>query len=88
MPIDFLDRGIADCLPAGKRCTGMSFNVKYLDKTRTGNFSGSTRSNFRREISSTGWSFTALIVLVDDLVVYTLTGGQPQVRETDVVRNP
>jgi hypothetical protein len=87
VPIEQLDRGIADCLRAGKRCTGMSVVLKYLNKKRIGNF-WLDSLNFRRETESTGWSFSALIVLVDDLVVYTLTGGQPSVRESDVVRNP
>lgn len=87
VPIDQLDRGIADCLRAGKRCTGMSINVKQQSKKRIGNF-WLDSLNFKRETEVTGWSFSALIVLVDDVVVYTLTGGQPQMREMDVVRNP
>ena len=62
-------------------------SVKHLNKKRVGNF-WLDSLNFRRETRSTGWTFSALIVLVDDLVVYTLTVGQPSVTETDVVRHP
>lgn len=44
--------------------------------------------NFRRETDITGWTFNAMILMVDDLVVYTLHGGQPRIHEKEVSRNP
>ena len=44
--------------------------------------------NFRRETDVTGWTFNALVLLVEDRVVYTLYGGQPNVREHEVTRQP
>jgi hypothetical protein len=44
--------------------------------------------NFRRETDITGWTFNALILMVDSLVVYTLYGGQPRIHEQEVSRNP
>lgn len=81
------DRGIRDCLTAGKRCTGYSIQVKRLKRERVGNF-WLDSLNFRREVDVTGWSFNALVILVDDVVVYTVYGGQPNIRERERVRNP
>ena len=36
----------------------------------------------------TGWTFNALILLVDDTAVYTVHGGQPKVHELELSRNP
>ncbi len=84
---DELDRGLRDCLMAGRRCTGYSINVRQVRRQRIGSFWLDT-FNFKRQSEITGWSFNALIVLVDDVVVYALAGGQPAIREYETVRNP
>ncbi|MBS1135849.1 MAG: hypothetical protein H6R02_2990, partial [Burkholderiaceae bacterium] len=43
---------------------------------------------FRRETESRGWTFTALILFVQDRAVYAVYGGQPNVLELQVDRNP
>jgi hypothetical protein len=82
-----LDEGIRRCLTAGKLCTGYAINLKRTDRKRIGNFWADS-FNFRRETDITGWSFNALILFVDDVVVYTLHGGQPRLHEKEVTRNP
>lgn len=82
-----LDRGLRDCFAAGKRCSAYSITVHNVKRKRTGNFWLDT-FNFERITDSTGWSFNALIIFVDDQVVYTLTGGQPRISERGRVRNP
>jgi hypothetical protein len=82
-----LDPGIRQCLTAGKACTGYSIVLKRTSRKRIGNF-WLDSLNFRRETDVTGWSFNALVLFVDDLVVYTLHGGQPRVHEKEMVRNP
>lgn len=84
---DELDAGIRRCLTAGKACTGFSILVKRESRKRTGNF-WLDSFNFHRETDITGWSFNALVLFVDDMVVYTLHGGQPRVHEKQVTRNP
>jgi hypothetical protein len=84
---DKLERGISDCLDSGKRCTAYSIAVRQVRTKRTGNFWLDVL-NFRRETVTTGWSLNALIVFVDDTVVYVLTGGQPNISEEQVTRNP
>jgi len=82
-----LDRGIRDCLRAGKQCSGYAIAVKKVRRDRVGNF-WLDLLNFKRDTETTGWSVEALLVFVDDQLVYTLIGGQPTIREHDVVRNP
>jgi hypothetical protein len=82
-----LERGIRECLTAGKSCTGYSIAVHHSYRNRTGNFWLDSFS-IRRDVDITGWSFNALILFVGDTVVYTLYGGQPRVHEHEITRNP
>jgi hypothetical protein len=43
---------------------------------------------FKRIVDVSGWSFNGLILLVEDRVVYTLYGGQPNLREKETSRQP
>lgn len=82
-----LDKGLRDCLEAGKGCTGYYLNVREVKRDRVGGFWADTLG-FKRVVEVTGWSFNALLLIVDDRVVYTLYGGQPSVHEQEVSRQP
>lgn len=82
-----LDRGISECIAAKSNCTAYELDVKSLKKKRAGNF-WLDALNFKRYTETTGWRFTGLIVLKDDLVVYKLWGGQPSIEEAETSRNP
>ena len=82
-----VDRGIRDCLHAGKQCNGYAISVRKIDSKRIGNF-WLDSLNFKRETTTTGWGVDALLVFVDDLLVYELIGGHPTIDEYEVVRNP
>ena len=82
-----VDRGIRDCLRAGKQCSGYAIIVKKVDRNRRGNF-WLDSFNFKRETVTTGWGVDALLVFVDDLLVYQLIGGQPTINEYEVHHNP
>lgn len=82
-----LDRGISECIAAKNDCTAYEIDVKTLKKKRAGNF-WLDALNFKRLTETTGWRFTGLIVLKDDLVVYKLWGGQPSIQEAETSRNP
>lgn len=84
---DDVDRGIRDCLSAGKQCNAYAISVKKLDSHRVGSF-WLDSLNFKRETVTTGWRVDALLVFVDDRVVYQLIGGQPTISEYEVLRNP
>ncbi len=82
-----LDPGLRDCLRAGKRCTGYALSISKVDRNRVGNFWADSFA-FRRTTVTKGWSVEALLVFVDDLLVYQLIGGKPTISEIDVQRNP
>lgn len=81
------DPGLRQCLEAGKRCVGYAINVKDIRRDRVGDF-WQDAFRFKRVTKVTGWTFNALILLVGDRVVYTLYGGQPNVYEEEVSRQP
>ena len=82
-----LDQGLRECLEAGKTCTGYSINVRDVKRDRVGGFWKDTLG-FKRVVDVSGWTFNALVLLVGDRVVYTLYGGQPNLREQEVTRQP
>ncbi|WP_298294255.1 hypothetical protein [Thiomonas sp.] len=82
-----LDRGIRDCLLAQAACRGYEIEQRHIDRKRVGNF-WLDFLDFRRETVTTGWRFNMLLLVVDDRVVYKLWGGQPEISETEVTRNP
>lgn len=82
-----VDRGIRDCFQAGKRCVGYAIAVRKTHRKRVGNF-WLDSFNFKRESVTTGWSVDALLVFVDEQLVYELVGGQPTINQYEVQRNP
>lgn len=82
-----LDAGVLACLAARESCRGWEITASRLHKQRTGNFLADF-TNFSRRSETTGWRFNALVLLIDDLVVYRAWGGQPRVREVELNTNP
>lgn len=87
MPMDKLDRGLRECLEAGKECQGFAVNALETKRDRTGNF-WLDSLQFYRVIDVKGWSFNALILLVDERVVYVLYGGRPLIQEQETNKQP
>jgi hypothetical protein len=75
------------CINAHDACRGWELNISQIHKKRSGGF-WSDFFNFRRHAVTTGWRFNALILLVDDVVVYRAWGGQPEIHEVDIQQNP
>ncbi len=84
---DVLDDGLRACLLLRARCSALEIEQTHTDRRRVGNF-WLDILNFRRTVDVTGWRFNALIVLQDDLVVYKLWSGKPNIRDAEEVRNP
>lgn len=82
-----LDGGLRECLESGKSCTGYSIVVHDVKRDHIGSFWLDTLG-FKRVVETTGWQFNALVLLVGERVVYTLYGGQPQLREQEQTRQP
>lgn len=82
-----LDPGVLVCLEARDACRGWEITAARITKTRTGNFVADF-TNFSRRLETTGWRFNALILLVNEVVVYRAWGGQPRINELEVSTNP
>lgn len=87
LPLDKLDPGLRQCFEAGNKCEGYSVIVRETKRDRVGNF-WLDSLQFKRVTDVTGWSFNALILIVDGRVVYVIHGGQPSIREMEVNRQP
>jgi hypothetical protein len=82
-----LDPGILTCVEARDACQGIEILGTKIARERKGSF-WADFFNFQRRTETTGWRFTALVLLVNDLVVYRSWSGQPAVNEVEVTRNP
>jgi hypothetical protein len=82
-----LDPGVVSCLEARDACRGLDVVATHIERNRIGNFFADF-FNFSRRTDTTGWRFNAVILLVNDVVVYRTWGGQPSVNETEVRTNP
>ena len=82
-----LDAGVRECISAKTICRGYAINQRSVHKSREGNFFADV-FGFERETHTTGWAFNALILMKDGVVIYKLTGGQPQINEREHVKNP
>lgn len=82
-----LDPGVVTCLEARDACSGVEILGAKIDRVRKGSF-WADFLNFQRRTETTGWRFTALVLLVNDMVVYRSWSGQPAVNEVEITRNP
>ena len=82
-----LDPGVLVCLEARDACRGWEINAARITRKRTGNFF-TDFTNFSRRTETSGWRFNALVLLVNDVVVYRAWGGQPSINETEINTNP
>jgi hypothetical protein len=82
-----LDVGLRQCIEATRNCQGYEIEQREMHRNHTGSF-WPDFLNFRRIVKTTGWRFTATLVINRDLVVYKVWSGQPAIREVEDVRNP
>lgn len=82
-----LDAGLLACLNAKTHCAGYQIQPQLIDNKRYGNFFLDIL-NFRRKTRQVGWQVKALFVVVEDIIVYKLWGGNPNIKvESDLI-NP
>jgi hypothetical protein len=82
-----IDPGVLACVAALGACRGIELTLSKISKARTGSFFMDV-TNFSRRTETTGWRFNAIILLINDIVVYRAWGGQPSVSELEVTHNP
>lgn len=80
-------KGIVDCIKAQDACTGYLMEPSKITHKRVGSFLLDFL-NFKRNTVTSGWRFSALVVVVDDLVVYKQWSGEPKIESTELRINP
>jgi len=85
--IEDLDPAIQTCLKVKDLCSGLKISPEWIDNKRYGNLFLDL-FNFERKTKISGWRFEALLVVIDDVVVYKLSSGQPKVLRDENKRNP
>ena len=85
--VENLDAHMQACFAVLDDCTGYEFSPKHIEHKRTGWVLPDV-FNFSRTTVKTGWSFSALIVLNRDRVVYKIWNGVPVMREERTEDNP
>ena len=79
--------GVISCIKANESCYGYYVNIEDIHKERVGNF-WLDLFVIKREEHKTGWSFQALILILDDEAIYKLAGGSPSLDATKKKKNP
>lgn len=78
---------VQSCLAAQEVCRGYGVNLERIHRKRTGS-TFLDLLNFRRKTHESGWRFSAVFVIHDELVVYKLWSGQPKIDRLTDAENP
>lgn len=82
-----LDSGVQECISARMACKGYEFTQEVIKRHRYGNFLADFL-NFNRKEDIVGWRFIGLVLIKNDLVVYKLSGGEPNIHKNEQNKNP
>jgi len=82
-----LAEGIQFCIDAKADCFAYEFDPQVIKSKRYGSVLLDL-FNFHRKSTESGWRFEALIVIIDDIVVYKLWGGNPIIDQNKETKNP
>jgi len=82
-----LPSALLQCVKAHESCQAYEVKLQVTEHKRYGNFLADFFS-FRRKTQIRGWAFNAVFVLNDDLVVYKVWSGTPNIDEYRDINNP
>ncbi|MBQ0721619.1 MAG: hypothetical protein KBT88_01730 [Gammaproteobacteria bacterium] len=85
--LDDLDPGLSFCIQSRNLCQAYEARPQQAKTKRVGNVFMDLLTFKRRTIAS-GWSFNALIVLSDGIVVYKVWSGSPIISGDKLRKNP
>lgn len=74
--VEDLDEGIQRCIRSREACHAYEATPSWRKKKRYGSVAADVMG-FQKKERTTGWSFNALVVIIDDVVVYKIWGGVP-----------
>jgi hypothetical protein len=84
---EIVDEKLRACLATRQRCSAYALEQAHTERRRIGNF-WLDFFGFQRRVDVSGWRFSALIVMQDNLVIYKLWTGKPNIREEENEWNP
>jgi hypothetical protein len=87
LTLEDLDPALQECLAARQACWAIEVAPRVIDKRREGALLLDI-FGFRRETITTGWHFSAVVVLEDSVVRYKIWDGAPNIEETTVTKKP
>ncbi|NBV54313.1 MAG: hypothetical protein EBR79_01205 [Proteobacteria bacterium] len=82
-----LPAGVKSCVKAGEGCFAYVVKAQNIRADRVGSV-GADLFGFRKQIRTHGWEFQATLVLVNDVVVYKLWSGTPEVNTFEKQTTP
>lgn len=82
-----LDEGIQNCIKARTACTAYEVDLQQTRNNRYGNVLTDLFA-FTRKTRMSGWKFNAVIVIINDVVVYKVSGGTPYIDVDDTKKKP
>ncbi len=85
--VEDLDEGIQRCIRAREACYAYEATPSWRKKKRYGSVTADVMG-FQKKERTIGWNFNALVVLIDDVVVYKIWGGVPNYVEDKKKRTP
>ena len=82
-----LPDGVKACVTARERCTGYVLELRQVKAKREGSIPADL-FGFKKNTHTTGWAFQAMVILVDEVVVYKLWSGTPKIEGYERTVNP
>jgi len=82
-----LPKGVRTCVTSQDKCLGYVVNVRNISNKRNGNVAADL-FGFRKRTHTTGFEFQATVVMVNDVVVYKLWNGTPEIESYDKQNTP
>ena len=78
---------VRHCIVERDGCRAYELTLQITDKDRYGNLALDV-FGFKKKTLVTGWSYKAVIITRDDVVVYKLRSGEPQISRTEKKTRP
>jgi len=85
--VRWLDPGLQACVAAPQSCFGYEIEQTHVDRQRFGNF-WLDFFNFKRRVNVSGWQFNAVVVIKDNVVIYKLWSGKPNIHQLEQENSP
>lgn len=85
--LEDLDPDVRDCIEAKDACQAYELELGQQKKDRFGNVPLDV-FGFKKNTHVTGWNFRALVLIKDDLVIYKLRSGVPNIDRVEKKTKP